>query len=401
MISSKKVLNSIARPVAALICGCILATLLALGIEGIFVLNSKYHWLSPMIGPIFEFKSPPSQDQISSLLDKFPHLQELKFNEPVTDYSDPNDYMGGYNFSACSGEPALMQPYWLGKKNCNAHIEMRKKISRRMVYDVHYGMDEHYLRRVPAASKSDKYLVFLGCSFTYGEGQNDEDTFANLVTAALQPTNAFNLGMVGYGPPLTLDLLSVPKDDIRLSAIHGKDGMAIYTFIDNHFARIAGSMNWVINGSNFMNPYYGLENNKLKRIGTFGETRGFTNFIYAILAKSEFLKFFKIDLPIYYSDEDIEIFVQIMREAKFRLKEKFNIEKFIVAVYPQERQFVARFKSRLEALGIVVIDFSHIPISALLKYNDTIPGDGHPSKLAHRLYADLLVEEIKRLKLVN
>ncbi len=58
-----------------------------------------------------------------------------------------------------------------------------KKQREYMVYDVSYHFDEYGRRKTSVSSKvaKNKYVIFFGCSVTFGEGLNDEDTIPYLI----------------------------------------------------------------------------------------------------------------------------------------------------------------------------------------------------------------------------
>lgn len=356
------------------------ASLLVIG-EYFFRLNKTYGWLEPLNigGASATFTTDANLD----------YLKDIAPPSPYPYPEDQNDYTEAYRFPECVREQ--MRPYWAGAKNCRPHVVMKKRNYPFIVSDTHYGFDEYARRRIPDADKkSENFFLFLGCSFTWGESVSDEETFANLVVKKFKSTNGYNLAMGGYGPNTTLQLLE--QSDYRLEGIHGKKGVAIYTFIDHHIGRLLGSMS-VPRTDEF--PDYQIRQGELVNLGNFEDTRPFTQFFFHFLSQSELLKYFQIDFPI-TADRGTSLFVAVNREIKNKLRDRFGIERYIVAIYPEHTKHHKSLVSKLEEAGIEVIDLSGVQISQLTKGGAYLPGDGHPSALGHRVYSDLLVSELKK-----
>ena len=138
-------------------------------------------------------------------------ISYIKLLKPYTHPNDQfisDDYKDTYGFKDCAEHIEALTPYWLAAKNCNARIVLKKMFTGRVVYDVFYSYDSHALRSIPSTNpKADRFLLFLGCSYTMGEGVNGEDIFVNRLSEKLKPINAFNLGMTAYGPHKTNQVL--------------------------------------------------------------------------------------------------------------------------------------------------------------------------------------------------
>jgi hypothetical protein len=343
--------------------GLLLSSLILLIVEGLFRINHNYQWI----------KSPYVTD---------------------TDDFDPIDSEKSQEVSDCL--PNHYAPFWRGGESCGTKVILKRK-SNKTVFDAYYSFNKNGLRNIPSAVENERFLLFLGCSFTFGEGQNDKDIFANLITKKLKPMNAYNLGMTGYGPNTVLRLLE-RNNDKRFIDIKGKDGIAIYTYIDHHLLRLIGAMS-IMKMKRFWGHYYSLEKGMLKYNGTFLLGRPLMTKFYYFLGQSAIIDYFGLDLPI-IGESEIDLFVSVMLEMKKRVKEIFKVDKFIVSIYPGENKFSSLFKTKLEKEGIYVFDFSNIDINKMFHGQEKITGNDHPSQLGHRFYSELVVSEIKKQKLL-
>ena len=166
-------------------------------------------------------------------------------------------------------------------------------------------------------SKKDKFILFFGCSFTYGVGVSDDETMPYYVSRMLPNYQIYNYGYGGNGPHHALALLEMPKisDDIK-----EPEGIAVYTFLHDHIYRAIGSM-YTYNGWGTTDPYYYLDKNGyVVRKGSFQDGRPFTSFLYGLLGKSYTLKYFGFDLPIKLTKQDALLTCEIIKKARSHLK---------------------------------------------------------------------------------
>jgi hypothetical protein len=324
------------------------------------------------------------------------YIQKLEPYAGRPDFDDPDDYDHVFDFSACPGR-LMGQPFWLGGPRCDLHAVLRKTRSRRLVYDQHYHFDEHALRVIPAADpRARRFFVFLGCSYTMGEGIADSETFANRVVAGSAPANGFNLAMGGFGPNHALLLLRNGHKDLRLSGIHGTDGTAIYTHIDDHSIRLLGSVRYFGRNPFWPNdPDFELSGETLVHAGPFGTARPWTNALYRFLSASELLSFFWVDLPI-FGRPQARLFAKVIAETRDILSDQFGVKRFIFSVYPGHRILIDRLRPELEREGVEIFDFSGIELHPLFRGREGFQGNGHPVPEAHRFYAELLLRELAR-----
>jgi hypothetical protein len=201
--------------IAAVFFGVLVAFCLCGGLELFFRLNKKKSWIKHLERPVYS--AAASYDITALHLD---YLNGLKPYEGKSDFDEPSDYGTLEVFPNCAATREKRTPFWLGIPNCGVKVTLRKMFSRRVVYSTSYSFDKFGRRIVPDAdAAADKFLLFLGCSRTLGEGVDDHATFPNLIAQKLK-RNAYNLGMAAYGPNEILELLQQGKSDLRLEVIN-------------------------------------------------------------------------------------------------------------------------------------------------------------------------------------
>jgi len=140
------------------------------------------------------------------------------------------------------------------KPTPNAVVEATKEVNGKTIYQAIYSIDRFSRRITPVKNKADKFLLFFGGSFTFGEGVNDNETLPYYVVKEANQYQPYNYGFHGYGPQ---EMLAKLESKNFASELTQKQGHLIYSFIDPHVERAAGSM-YVYNGWGKDMPYFCL-----------------------------------------------------------------------------------------------------------------------------------------------
>ena len=106
--------------------------------------------------------------------------------------------------------------------------------------NVNFNFDNNG-RRVAKEQKkrsTNKHAIFLGGSFTFGDGIEFSDTFpAHLSNISNDEYEVYNYALSGYGPTQNLLLL---KDRDLFNDILNQNGICIYTMKAHHINRATG-----------------------------------------------------------------------------------------------------------------------------------------------------------------
>jgi hypothetical protein len=269
-------------------------------------------------------------------------------------------------------------------------ITSRLEVDGETVYDVTYTIDVDRRRvvPVPGAQARPASILFCGCSFTFGEGLEDDETLPYHVGLLTPGHRPWNLAYWGWGPQQMLaqfDHGGVPHEACD------RETILVYTFIDNHVKRAIGSMRVVRDwGVDFAFYEPGPDDRPILR-GTFARDRPLRTALLRLLGRSQMLSHLNVDVPLKLRDEHFELTASLLAEGARRLRETCGSTRFYVLIYPGSRlgpELIPRLTSR----GVEVLDYSglHDPHEPGLR----IPGDLHPTpqanaQVAARLVADL------------
>ena len=113
------------------------------------------------------------------------------------------------------------------KPKPNIKTSSVKKYGEQTLYSVAYSIGEDGYRITPGRNEErNKFILFFGCSFTFGEGVNDNETMPYFVSSVASTHQVYNFGFCGYGPQQMLAKLT---DDKILQEVKEKSGVLVYT----------------------------------------------------------------------------------------------------------------------------------------------------------------------------
>lgn len=280
----------------------------------------------------------------------------------------------------------------------NISVYSIKTNNHSLIYKAKYTIDNVGRRLTPATNRyaPKKYALFFGCSFTFGEGVNDDETIPYYFSRFAMSYKAYNYGFGGYG---TQHLLAKLEDEKIRADIKENDGLLLYLFNDWHVLRVIGNAKLVATHGGAY-PYYTYDaSENLIRKKDFNRGRVILTKIYKLLARSNFINYFNIDFPFVITDNHIKLTADIIKEARNKFRTKFRSDNFYVVLLPQAKQFGKRITPYLKEAGIKWLDFSDLLGNPLTEEKLSwdlfyIKGDGHPTPRLHELVAKKLAQEL-------
>jgi len=255
------------------------------------------------------------------------------------------------------------------------------------IYDVTYSLFENGFRYTCDNNKSEKKYIFLGCSFTFGSGVNDNETLPYYFSKLNNfNNNIINFGLGARGTNTALNILKsnlISKFELKYPV-----KKFIYTLISAHVERnfcldnFSANDNWL------------FENNEWKRVKHPLQT------IKIFFARSYMFR--KIFLPLidkynknFYTDYLIENITQM----KTIIENKYQSELTIIVWPSADDQKNMKLFNWLRNTR----DFD---ILFLPKYFDSyedgyILKDNHPTAKANKEIAQILYNHINKTNAAN
>ena len=264
--------------------------------------------------------------------------------------------------------------------------DYRINLAGRAIYSVNYTIDSDRLRQTLSCKKGPA-VVFFGCSFTFGEGVNDNETlpqsFANQLDRKVR---VLNLGFSGYGPQQFLR----EEETGRFDRVIGPDPK-LFVFLTAvwHAQRTACKASWATRA-----PRYALEDGRLVYVGQCVPP-GTSLWLHEWLENTALYRAFVEPYRTQLTREDVELYVRILSAAVELAKAKYNAPTVILYVRSDDNFFRGTGLSddeimrRLSAAGAIVIDLS-LQKERHAGAQINIPGNGHPTPYANYLRASML-----------
>ena len=260
-----------------------------------------------------------------------------------------------------------------------------------------HGISTARLHAEPAArdAKPEGCVLFFGCSYTFGEGVGDDQTFAFLVEKKTGGRFVSrNFGVSGSAPHYALGQL---ESGLVEREAHCTPTHAIYLVIPDHLVRVAGK--WPTP----FGPRYVIQpSGELVRDGSL--RRSTTEFLWDIFHYSSTLLVAKLgygnDAAV--DDSDFRLFVALLRTLHRRLLDLYPGIRFDILYWNDDSTTLApRLREELLHVGVPVHELSVVlPEIRDARSRAYQPGNRHPSAWAHEQIADYIVRNILRYNVI-
>ncbi len=265
--------------------------------------------------------------------------------------------------------------------------------TREQIYSVRYTIDEFGRRRVPGQNeKAPMAALFWGCSFTFGEGLDDQDTLPAFFANRARSVVPYNFGVRGYAPN---DMIVRLRSEDTVRGIAQAKGVALYIYLDAHVSRALGYLdNYVWTRTH---PLIELDREgRAMHKGTFEEGQPLKDLWLQMLGLSETIRLFKLNWPLLVTDSDLDRFADLVGALKLEMREKFPGFEFVVVFHPLDshrwgKHFISRFESR----EIHYLNYTGVKWEDLIGETGRIKVDGHPNGVTNRLLGTQIAEDIQ------
>ncbi len=281
------------------------------------------------------------------------------------------------------------------KNKPNGIFHVQDKQDSKIIYDVYYKTDKYGRRFIPVSKiKTKKFFVlFLGCSFAFGHGLNDNETLPYYFDLMSPKYRAYNYGVDGYGANHVLAFLENHSFDQEITE---RTGVGFYVFMEDHVNRAIGTSEYLArHSSSAKSPYYKLIQDVPVYSGSFLAGRKFITELYQALNKVSFLKKIGIQSFPRIRAKHYEYTAKLIKKMNVVYRKQFGNDNFYVVIHPFCRNDSTIIKY-LEKYNIKYIDLRS-PRTYAVDYK--IPMDGHPNAKLNRLLAGILISFINKMNL--
>lgn len=255
---------------------------------------------------------------------------------------------------------------------------------QQLLFQKYYTTNPDGSRYVPQAEgPKQAHLLCFGCSFTFGIGADDAETFPSFLADGHDDVHVYNFGMGSWGPGQTLLRL---QQDV-LAPVEESPGAAVYLLMSDHVNRLVPGMHLTGTFTRNFPAFDLMPDGQAAYVGPFPEA--YPNWMYwlDILRNEYYLKWSNVDLPPAPTTRDYELCAAILASARDEYRKHFPGNEFYVLLDPTcavnfRKALLARL---LHARGVPVLDASKAYGDA--PWASHYPFDGHPLPVLHRKLA--------------
>ena len=231
--------------------------------------------------------------------------------------------------------------------NVIGHVKKYDPVNNNVLYDAKYSINSNSRRMNPIDDNTQrtKGLLFLGGSFTFGEGVQDNETFPYYFSKIAKKFIPYNISVQGYSLSDLFYHLNLKEEGLFKNIPKAQDNIAIYYFIGHHIRRSTYPLTAFIEIENLNHdpnkqrklkdwyedkPFYFVKDNELELKGIFRE-RVLKNKIYSQLSKLKILSMTGIAdfVETSFNLQDFKVLINKMHE---RLKVNMNVSKFFIII---------------------------------------------------------------------
>ena len=249
-----------------------------------------------------------------------------------------------------------------------------------IIYDAKYTIDGRGQRVTLDSNPDGETVLFMGDSFMFGDGLNDDQTVPELFALKTgRRFNVVNLGVSAYGPHQIMRQIEEGVVDRAIEG-KGKVRIAFLYFNDDQLPRAAGDKNqewwWKVA------PQYERTDDGVRLVGTAAEVwdrRGpIERAVSEAVQKSVIAPHVKRIVRVY---PQLMLSEALVKRIRLLVRERYGAE--LVVIYwskDPSRFYPTTISWMLERTGAQLMFIPDVmPAAGLSLENALIPEDGHPN----------------------
>lgn len=286
-------------------------------------------------------------------------------------------------------EPSILSDTLGVAAKPNWHIDWVPKYKGVRYGTVSISTDSLGLRKTPLTDTlpCNRYAMFLGCSYTYGDGVSDNQTLPYYFQADSPGYRAYNYGFLAYSP---LHALARLQQQHLERQIPQKDGFAVFTLIDDHLDRVIPATRWIdMTKGRF--PY--LNEATMTTDGIFADQRRLYTQSILNFQPMGIRRLLKWSYPRVHTTVHYEWLVKIIGKAQEEYISRFGNDHFFVVIFPGN-PISPGTRTLFEQANIKLLDYAKL---MSIKENMLPFDDAHPAPVVYERVARQLSQDIDSL----
>ena len=270
----------------------------------------------------------------------------------------------------------------------NATIHAMCKSEEKVIYDAIYKTNSLGHRITPRKTEigPEYFAIFMGCSFTYGIGVNQNETLPFFFSQEFPKFRSYNLGIPASAPNQYLRLLESADWN---EGIKESKGIFFYPLIEAHLSRSNG----FVNEMSWMGPTpnYEWKGEKLVLSGTMEKNFKFRKFLANYFQKP-LIKMGK-NWPWLKESHYLHT-CRLVEGMKENFLKTYPKSKFVVLIHPLGK--FSKLNPCFEEKGI---EYWHIDLNypGDQHHRYSFPMDSHPTPLTNKSMVDFMKGKMRKI----
>lgn len=266
------------------------------------------------------------------------------------------------------------------------HRQVTLQPGNQPLFDITYHLDENGFRVVPQEnSRKQMHLAAFGCSFMFGEGLEDQDTFPAQCACLRPDIHVYSFAMAGYSP-------AHPVLQLQTGSVNGiveSRGAAVYWLISDHVNRLIAGRKTAQDNTIYL-PAFRLDAQGVPEyFGALADQFPFRIALDRFACSLNAAKWVGLQTIVPQRKAHIELCVALLDQARQEYRRRYPGNDFYVVLDPSCRDDTFDFPALIEAL-----DRRHLPWLDPIDVFGAKPWDryyfkvdGHPTPEATALLA--------------
>lgn len=369
-------------------------------LEIVFRLNEYTHWLKPVGLPMYIGASNIELEEAASR-----EIFEKLKGDPVYQWQPLIPYADADKFREEGKDESKKGPLncCIGRRKFHHdesfESQVYSKLTKKLIYQAHYTLDELGRRATPKRPHPKYNIVFMGDSYSMGEGVSDEQSAPYQLGLRRPDAQVYNLSVTGGSPNEVLYELSEERPE-RLQDLRPIKTIVIYTYMDHHPERLFCRSLCLRKENLWMQtkPYYNRENGQVTFQGFFDRDRRALNWVYGLMNESAFINFFPLVWPPYFTRAHFEFFADVLLKAQEQVHRLFKDSDFYVAFYPgsASRVFGPKVSAASQQRELHTLDYYKLDEETFTDHKKVLSVDRHPSPVAQFVFGYLLDRDLPK-----
>ncbi len=274
-------------------------------------------------------------------------------------------------------------------------VDVVGKFHDEVVYHKTYTIDPSGARLTPGAAADGPTYLFIGDSYVFGEGLNDDETLPSQFAQHLAtPAHVVNLGVLGYSPA---HLVRAIETGLYDKYVVGKVAAVITWSTPLQMPRVIGDGGWLGNSPRFVLDQAG----DLHHTGTFDGHRWSDPAAGAWFLARTYLASFARASEAEVEREQSTLYVALLARLKRAVRDHYGAPLVMIYDWPDDRIQGAIDRRQAPIFQqIKKLDLPDVRVRDIIDpidnwHNFLIPHDGHPNALLDQRVAQELLKELQ------